>query len=65
MTDQEFDIFVVALKYKKKYSDCNSEVGMGPSMLSLLESVANESGVALSESEEDRAIQFLKRNVNV
>ena len=51
MTDREKILFIEALVWKKAYSDCEPEVGWGPSMKMLAEDISKLTGVVPNDDE--------------
>lgn len=51
MTDNEKELMFQAAYWRKKYSDCNPEVGFGPMDDSIVIDVATDSGVELNAAD--------------
>ena len=51
MTANELELIVIALRYRVGYEDSNPDVGFGPSLEGLLNSVLSQCGMTLSETE--------------
>ncbi len=58
MTNNETNLFVVALRYRIRYDNCNPEVGRGPSHETLLKGLEKEAGIVLTQP--DRNIILAK-----
>ena len=54
LTSTEIELLVEALRWKKRYEDCNPEVGFGTSLDNMLTGIANKCYIDLSD--EDREL---------
>ena len=55
------EVYVSALKWKKRYDDCNPDVGMGWSLNDLLEQVIDETYVDLTNEEKKQIIEKVSK----
>jgi hypothetical protein len=57
MTNKEMELFRVALHHKKAYDDCNPQVGIGPSMITLARRLAEELSFAIDDDDLDEVCE--------
>ena len=61
MAKDIIELYVASLKWKKRYHDCNPDVGMGPSLGLLLDYLIKETGVKLTDNEKDKVIKRVEK----
>lgn len=54
------EVYSSALRWKKSYDDCNPDVGLPPSLESLLEGILNETRVELTQEEKNAVLAKAK-----
>ncbi len=55
---------IVALKLQVAYYDCNPDVGMGPSLESLLDKVLRRAGVSKTTINAERVLRLARPSTN-
>jgi len=58
--DDKLKIFVTAVELAKSYDDCCPDVGMGPSLTTLMHQVEVRSGVLLTDTERELVLEELE-----
>jgi hypothetical protein len=56
MTSRELEVWKAALHWLKRYDDSNPDVGMGPSMRSLLSDLEQQTGITLTDDERKKVL---------